>query len=152
MCTARSSSHLLGGLPQCMLGYTPRCGPGDPPSQTHQPPHWVWAWRPPWPDPLTSPLGVGLETPQPDPLTPLGVGLETPQPDPSTSTPGCGPGDPPGQTHQPPPWVWAWRTPQPDPSTSPLGVGLETSQPDPLTSSLGVGLETPPGQTDTCKT
>ena len=22
----------------------------------------VWAWRPPWPDPSTSPLGVGLET------------------------------------------------------------------------------------------
>ena len=27
-----------GGLPQCMLGYTPL----------------VWAWRPPWPDPSTS--------------------------------------------------------------------------------------------------
>ena len=34
MCTARSSSRPRGGLPQCMLGYTPplpRCGPGDPP-------------------------------------------------------------------------------------------------------------------------
>ena len=45
-----------GGLPQCMLGYTPPgcglgdppgCGPGDPPCQTPQLPLWVWAWRPP---------------------------------------------------------------------------------------------------------
>ena len=45
MRTARSSSSPLGGgggLPQCMLGYTP------------------WAWTPP-------PLGVGLETSRPDP-------------------------------------------------------------------------------------
>ena len=64
MRTAHSSSRRGGGgLPQCMLGYTPPgvgletppgCGPGDP-------------------------LGVGLETPvRPDPSTsPLGVGLET---------------------------------------------------------------------------
>ena len=70
-----------GGLPQCMLGYTPvRCGPGDPPFQTLKfplglgletpPPKarplnfppWVWALRPPRPDPSTSPQGVGLET------------------------------------------------------------------------------------------
>ena len=57
MCTIHSNSCLLGGLPQCMLGYPLRYEPGDPP-----PP--VWAWRPP--------LGVGLETPPP------GVGLETP--------------------------------------------------------------------------
>ena len=68
MRTARSSSRLLGErgrcLPQCMLGYThPGCGPGYPPCQTPQiPPNWVWAWRLPWPDPSTSPLGVGLET------------------------------------------------------------------------------------------
>ena len=37
-----------GGLPQCMLGYTPQ----------------VWAWRPPWPDPSTCPpQGVGQKTP-----------------------------------------------------------------------------------------
>ena len=24
----------------------PRCGPGDPPGQTHQLPPWVWAWKP----------------------------------------------------------------------------------------------------------
>ena len=62
-----------------------------------------------------------------------------------THPPGCGPGDPPGQTPQPPPWVWAWRLLQPDPSTSPLAVGLENppSWPDPSTSPLGVGLETP---------
>ena len=29
--------HGGGGLPQCMLGYPPRCGPRDHP--------WVWAWR-----------------------------------------------------------------------------------------------------------
>ena len=72
MSTARSSSPLLQGgcLPQCMLGYSPCCGPGDPPvvglrspgcgpgappgygpgdpapGQTPQLPPWVWAWRP----------------------------------------------------------------------------------------------------------
>ena len=51
-----------GGLPQCMLGYSPCVG-----LETLL-----------WPDP-TSPLGVGLENPpRPDPSTsPLGVGLET---------------------------------------------------------------------------
>ena len=46
---------------------SPGCGPGDPPGvgpSVHAgDPPWVWAWRPPWPDPSTSPLGVGLETP-----------------------------------------------------------------------------------------
>ena len=43
MRTVHSSSHQLGGgLPQYMLGYTPRCRPGDP---------HVWAWRPHRPDP-----------------------------------------------------------------------------------------------------
>ena len=57
MPTVRSSSRaaLGGGLPRCMLGYTPlhlglapppRPGPGDS-GQTPQPPRWVWAWRPP---------------------------------------------------------------------------------------------------------
>ena len=71
MRTARSSSHLLGGLPQCMLGYTtpPRCGSGDT---------LVWAWRHP-------PLGVALETP-PFP----GVNLETPAARPSTYLLGVG--------------------------------------------------------------
>ena len=56
MLTDRSSSRLLGGrLPQCMLGYPPGVGLETPL------PH-VWAWRPPRPDPSTSPLGVGLET------------------------------------------------------------------------------------------
>ena len=57
--------------PGCGPGDHPGCGPGDP---------QVWAWRPPWPDPSTSPLGVGLETPplQPDPSSStLGFGLET---------------------------------------------------------------------------
>ena len=43
MRTAHSSSHLLGGLPQCMLGYTP----------------WVWAWRPLPAKPLNFPTGCG---------------------------------------------------------------------------------------------
>ena len=88
MCTTRSSSRWgEGSLPQCMLGYTPPgCGPGDPP----------------WPDPSTSPMGVGLE-----PARHTGI----------PSPPRCGPGDPPGCEPG---------DPQPDPSTSPLGVDLET--------------------------
>ena len=78
MRTTHNSSRLLGGsLPQCILGYpqvwawrpplgcgpgdpllgvdleTPRYGPGDPPGA---------GLETPWPDPSTSPLGVGLET------------------------------------------------------------------------------------------
>ena len=97
MCTTCSSSH-QGGLPQCMLGYTP----------------WVWAWRP---------LGVGLETPKVWASRPLvwawrppgvdlqtpqvwtwrpprhgpvelpSVGLETHQARPLNFPPGCGPGN-----------------------------------------------------------
>ena len=62
----------MGGLPQCMLGYTP-LGVGletppsvgletplgvdleTPPGQTPQLPPWVWAWRPPLARPLSSP-------------------------------------------------------------------------------------------------
>ena len=70
MYTTHSSSCLLGGLPQCMLGYPPGVGLETLP---------VWAWRPSsgcGPGDLP---GVGLETPpRPDPSTsPLGVGLET---------------------------------------------------------------------------
>ena len=57
----------------------------------------------------------------------------------------------------PTPQVWAWRPPQPDPSTSPLGVGLETPPVD-LQGMLGYHLQCmlgyhplPSGQTDTCK-
>ena len=74
MRTTRSSSHQLGGgsLPQCMLGYTPWVwGPGVPPGVGLDPPPRVWAWRP---------------SLWPDPLNP---------------PPGCGPGDPPGQSPQP---------------------------------------------------
>ena len=52
MRTARISSRQLGGggLPQCMLGYTPLgVALETPPSvglETGDPP-WVWAWRPP---------------------------------------------------------------------------------------------------------
>ena len=60
----------------------PGCGPGGPPQVWAWRHPWVWAWRPPqvwaWRYP---PQGVSLETPspQPDPSTsPLGVGLETP--------------------------------------------------------------------------
>ena len=64
MRTTRSSSSLLGGVYlSAILEYTPwalawtppRCGPGDPPGQSPQPP----------------PLDVGLETPpRPDPQPP----------------------------------------------------------------------------------
>ena len=52
-----------GCLPQCMLGYPLGCGPGPP---------WLWAWTHTHThththNPPTSPLGVGLDTPQPDP-------------------------------------------------------------------------------------
>ena len=63
MRTARSSS-CRGGvcLSACLDTHTPGCGPGDTP----------------WPDPSTSLLGVGLETPP----------GQTPQ-----LPPGCGPGN-----------------------------------------------------------
>ena len=65
MHTTHSSSRLLGGLPQCMLGCPP----------------WVWAWRPPRCGPGTPPPG---QTPQ---LPPLGVGMETCKPCSDTTTP-----------------------------------------------------------------
>ena len=74
------SSSCPGGLPQCMLGYTPPgCGPGDPPDVgLETSPGW-WPGDPPRPDPSTSPLGVGVETlPLARTLNfPLDVGLET---------------------------------------------------------------------------
>ena len=67
-----------------------------------KPPSRVWAWRPPWSDPSTSH--------QPDPSTsPLGCGPGDPPGQTHQPPPGCGPGDPPSQTPQPLPWVWAWR-------------------------------------------
>ena len=82
---------------------------------------------------LETPLGVGLETH-------LGVGLETSPGVGLVIPPGCGLGDPPDQTAQlPPPHVLAWRSPRPDPSTSPLGVGLET---------CNAYWDTPPSWTD----
>ena len=72
MRTARGSSHPRGGLPQCMLEYTPPGrGPGDPPGCGSE-----------------TPLGMDLEIPP-------GVGLETPLARPLNFPPGCGPGDPP---------------------------------------------------------
>ena len=96
VCWGGVSASVHAGIGVC-LGNPPGCGPGDTPStgvdlETPQ----VWPWRPPRPDPSTSPLGMGLAIPpRPDPSTfPLGVGLEiSPRPDPSTSPPGCGPRD-----------------------------------------------------------
>ena len=115
MRTARSSSRLLGGG-----------GSASVHAGIHTP--WLWAWRPLRPDPLTSPLDVGLEIPLARHLNlPTGCGpgtpphSQTPQLPPGSEPgdppparplnfpPGSGPGDPPGQTPQPPPWVWAWR-------------------------------------------
>ena len=116
-------------------------------------PPWMWAWRPPRPDPLTSPLGVGLETCKTfwdttpgdllqgmlgyphwgwvslsacwDAHTSSGCGPGDPL-GVGLETPGYGPGVPPGCGPGDPPWVWTWRPPRPHPSTSLLGVGLET--------------------------
>ena len=96
MHTARSSSHLLGGVSASVhAGIHPQ----------------VWAWTPPWPDPNLPP-GLGLDTPPPvwawtppsqTPNLPLGLGL-----DPPTSTLGLGLDTPPqARPPQPPPWVWA---------------------------------------------
>ena len=84
------------------------------------------------------PLGVGLETPQ-TPQLPPGCGPGDPLIRPLNFPPGCGPGDPPGQTPQLLPWVWAWRPPWPDPSTSHLGVGLETALARPVNFPPGPG-------------
>ena len=79
MHTAHSSSHWGRGV--CLSACWDR-------------PPWVWAWRPPNQIPLNFPLGVGLDTPWPDPpqlpwvwawrppsqipsTSPLHVGLET---------------------------------------------------------------------------
>ena len=73
------SSSCWGGLLQCMLGYTPL----------------VWAWRPLLARPLNLLPGCGPGDPlRPDPSTsPLGVGLETPPARPLKLHPGCGPGN-----------------------------------------------------------
>ena len=86
---AHSSSHLLGGLPQCMLGYPPGCGPRDPPQ--------VWAWQPSRVWAMRSPAGCG-------PGDPLGRTPQLPpwvwtwRPSSQPARPlnfptGCGPGD-----------------------------------------------------------
>ena len=79
MRTARSSSHLLGGVSASVHS-------GIPP--------WVWAWRDP-PD-------VGLETP-------LMWAWRPPRPDPSNFPWVWAWRPPQGKTPQLPPWVWAWR-------------------------------------------
>ena len=104
MRTARSSSHLLGwgvsvsvhaGIHTPLgvgLETPPRCRPGDTPSQTPQSPPWVWAWRPPWPDPSTFPPGCGPG--DPPPARPLNLPF------------GCGPGDLQGMLgYHPPSWT-----------------------------------------------
>ena len=86
------SSNCQGGLPQCMLGHTPPgCGPGDPPGCGPEDPPGC---GPPRYEPADHPKCGPGDPSRPDPSTsPLGVGLETPQPDPSTA---------------PPPCMWAW--------------------------------------------
>ena len=102
MRTARSSSRWMGG---CL----PQCMLG-----------------------YTTPLGVGLETPRPNPSTfPLGVGLETP----------------PGQTPEALPWVWAWKPAR----HAGIHTPLETCKACWDTTFKACWDTTPPGQTDTCK-
>ena len=78
---------------------------------------------------VSASVHAGIHIPSPPPpgpghSLPPGVGLETPQ---------CGPRDPSVGLETPPgvgletPQVWAWRPPQPDPSTSPLGLETSTS-------------------------
>ena len=76
----RTAVAVMGGLHTPLEQAPPGCGPGDPPARSTS----------------TSPLGVGLETPQPDP----------PQLPPWV-------------------WAWRPPLAR-SPSTSPLGVGLET--------------------------
>ena len=86
MRTARCSSRPQGGLPQCMLGYTP-LGVG---LETPLDVAWI-----PLGVGLETPLGVGMETPRCGPGdTPLGVGLETPLARLLNFPPWCGPRDP----------------------------------------------------------
>ena len=60
MRTARGSSRPRGWSASVHAGI-------HPPWVWAWSPPQVWAWRhPPWPDPSTSPLGVGLETPPPE--------------------------------------------------------------------------------------
>ena len=79
MRTSRSSSHLLGGLSQCMLGFNPPGpGPGYPPVVGLDTLPGV-GLDTPKPDPPTSPLGLGLDThPGQTPNLPLGLGLDPP--------------------------------------------------------------------------
>ena len=79
MRTAHGSSRARGGLPQCMLGYTPWVWAWRPP--------WVWAWRlpspgvawrPPWQGPSTSPQVWAWRPPWPDPSTSPWVWAWTP--------------------------------------------------------------------------
>ena len=81
MRTARSSSRLLGEVSASVHARIQPPGPGPPPPCGPQDPlPWVWAWRPPWPDPPNFPPRCGLgDSPQPDPNFP----------------PRCGSGDPP---------------------------------------------------------
>ena len=97
-----------GDPPARPLNLAPSCGPGDPPT----------------PDPLTSPLGVGLETPPARPLNlPPWVWAWTP-PQARPSTPRYRPGDPPARPLNLPPGCGPGHPLKPDPQ--PRGIGLET--------------------------
>ena len=109
---ARPPPNLSPGCGSRPPGQTPQlppgCGPRHSPRQTPQlPPLGVGLETPPPARPLNFPLCAGLDTPwQTTQLPPLGVGLDT-LARPLNFSPGCGPGHPPGQTPQLPPWVWA---------------------------------------------
>ena len=106
MRTARSSSRLLGGLPQCILGYSPSGLGLETPLGVGLETPWLWDW---------TPLGVDLDPPGCGPGEPLGCGPGDPPARPLNLPPRCGPGD----FHQPDPstspWVWAWRPPSQTP-------------------------------------
>ena len=87
MRTARSSCHPGGGL------HIPLPDQEPPGADTPQ----VWAWRPPWPDPLNFSLGCGpgdLPSGQIPLNFPLGCGLgDLPGHIPLNFPIGCGPGN-----------------------------------------------------------
>ena len=108
MRTVRSSSRLLGGLPQCMLGYTPHLSLNPQGLGLQTPPA-----RPP-----SSPLGMVLQIAWASPSTPPRYGPgDSPLTRPLNILPGYGPADPPLPARPPnlPPRVWACRPPDQTP-------------------------------------
>ena len=78
LCFPRCLSTRVGGLPHCMLGYTPHqadtplAGAGTPSGQTH-----IWAGTPPWQTPPGRYIPLGRHPPSRHPPCPVHVGIHT---------------------------------------------------------------------------